>query len=456
MKTEKKQLNFIGDAGFQPNMGKRTNMARIWGFIFFLSTVVGILTLVVLFASIINDNFTTVILVDRVPRESLVVEEGKTLEEHSRASMAQIVFDNVHLAVLRTDVLDTYPERVKERAFALGVETYDIPLGDMKTIFLDLYTKEQMWTLIEREVLDPAVEESFTLWETWTQQARIQEVYAEVEAYAQEGGGHARMSFKSWLNGHFLTAEQNTVAQYNGIRAAIIGSILTILIAILVALPVGIAAAVYLEEFAAPNRINKVIQTNIYNLAGVPSIIYGMLGLAIFVRLFEPITSGSMFGYSDSENGRTIIGAGLTLAFLVLPVLIINTQEALRAIPQSLRQSGMAVGATKLRVIWSMVLPQSIDRILTGTVFAISRAIGETAPLVVVGASTFVTQDPTSIFSKFTTLPMQIYYFASDPNPEFRHVSAAAILVLLGLLLAMNATAIVLRNYYRSKKDANG
>ena len=182
----------------------------------------------------------------------------------------------------------------------------------------------------------------------------------------------------------------------------------------------------------------------------MPSIIYGMLGLAIFVRAMEPLTSGTLLGTADptTANGRTILSAGLTLALLILPVIIINAQEAIRAVPRSLRQASYGVGATKWQTIWYHVLPNALPGILTGTILAISRAIGETAPLVVIGASTFITLDPTGPFSKFTTLPIQIYQWTARPQDQFRNLAAAAIVVLLVLLLTLNATAVLLRNRY--------
>jgi phosphate transport system permease protein len=182
----------------------------------------------------------------------------------------------------------------------------------------------------------------------------------------------------------------------------------------------------------------------------VPSIIYGMLGLAIFVRTLAPITSGAALGVSGGEamNGRTILSAGLTLALLVLPLLIINGQEAIRAVPGSLRQASYGLGATKWQTVWYHVLPNAIPGILTGTILAISRAFGETAPLVVVGAATYITMDPSGPFSRFTTLPIQIYQWTARPQEEYRHLAAATIVVLLGLLLTLNAAAIYLRNRY--------
>jgi phosphate transport system permease protein len=220
-----------------------------------------------------------------------------------------------------------------------------------------------------------------------------------------------------------------------------------IAITLVAAFPVGVASAVYLEEYAGRGRIRRLIQTNIDNLAGVPSIIYGMLGLAIFVRALGPLTSGQVFGITDT-NGRTILSAGLTMALLILPVIIINAQEALRAVPRSLREAAFGLGATRWQTVWGHVLPYALPGILTGTILALSRAIGETAPLIVVGASTFIVSDPTGPFSKFTALPIQIYNWTSRPQDQFRDIAAAAILVLLATLLSINAAAILLRNRY--------
>ena len=176
-----------------------------------------------------------------------------------------------------------------------------------------------------------------------------------------------------------------------------------------------------------------------------------MLGLAVFVRMLEGITSGRLFGAvadPTTANGRTILSAGLTLGLLILPLIILNAQEAIRTVPRSLRQASFGIGATRWQTIWHHVLPGAIPGILTGTILAVSRAIGETAPLVVIGASTFIVQDPSGPFSKFTTLPIQIYQWTARPQDEFRNLAAAAILVLLVLLITLNATAVFLRNRY--------
>ena len=273
---------------------------------------------------------------------------------------------------------------------------------------------------------------------------------AEIEAEVAEKYPEATLEFRNWLTMSFLTSPMSSRAEFAGARTAILGSLWLVGIAILFALPIGIGAAVYLQEYATKNLFTRIIQTNINNLAGVPSIVYGMLGLALFVRVLEPFTSGSMFGITDS-NGRTILAAGLTMGMLVLPLIIINAQEAIKAVPDSLRLAAYGVGATRWQTTWHHVLPNSIAGILTGTILAVSRAIGETAPLIVVGASTFITVDPSGPFSKFTALPIQIYQWTTRAQSEFHAIAASAIIVLMVLLLSLNATAILLRNRFQRR-----
>ncbi|MBI5965658.1 MAG: phosphate ABC transporter permease PstA [Chloroflexi bacterium] len=272
----------------------------------------------------------------------------------------------------------------------------------------------------------------------------------DIKAEAAAKYPKAKLEFRSWLTPVFLTTPMSSKAEFAGVRTAILGSLWMVGIAILFALPIGTGAAVYLQEYANKNFINRVIQTNINNLAGVPSIVYGMLGLAIFVRALEPLTSGSLFGVTDA-NGRTILSAGLTMGTLVLPLIIINAQEAIKAVPDSLRQAAFGVGATRWQTVWHHVLPNALPGILTGSILAVSRAIGETAPLIVVGASTFISIDPDGPFSKFTALPIQIYQWTTRAQSEFHAIAAGAIIVLLVLLLTLNATAILLRNRFQKK-----
>jgi phosphate transport system permease protein len=239
------------------------------------------------------------------------------------------------------------------------------------------------------------------------------------------------------LSWDFLTSFSSRRASEAGIWHALTGSIVVILLTGAIAVPIGVSAAIYLEEYANRNLLARVIEINITNLAAVPSVIYGLLGLGLFVR---------MLGL-----GRSVLAGAATLALLVLPVVILATREALRAVPKSIREGSYALGATKWQTIWYQVLPVAFPGILTGLILALSRAIGETAPLITIGAVTFITFIPDSIWSQFTVLPIQIFNWVSRPQPEFQTNAAAGILVLLALLLTMNASAIWLRDRFQRK-----
>lgn len=238
----------------------------------------------------------------------------------------------------------------------------------------------------------------------------------------------------------FLTSFPSRRAARAGIAPALVGTIWMIFLVALFCFPVGIGAGIYLEEFSTDNWLTKFIEININNLAGVPSIIYGLLGLQIFVRYMEPIT-----------GGRSVLSGGLILSLLVLPIIIVTTRESLRSVPDSLRHAGYALGATKWQVIREQIFPVALPGILTGTILALARAIGETAPLIVIGALTFVPYLPTDFQSPFTVLPIQIYNWVSRPQPEFHQNAAAAIIVLMVVLIIMNATAVYLRNKYQKR-----
>ena len=242
------------------------------------------------------------------------------------------------------------------------------------------------------------------------------------------------------LSWEFIGGFPSRRAAQAGIWHALTGSIFVIFVTAALSVPIGVGAAVYLEEYGTRSRMARLIEINITNLAAVPSIIYGLLGLGLFVR---------MLGL-----GRSVLAGGATLALLVLPVVILSTREALRAVPKSLREGSYALGATKWQTIWHQVLPVAIPGILTGLILALSRAIGETAPLITIGAVTFVTFAPSSIWSSFTVLPIQIFNWVSRPQVEFQANAAAAIIVLLVLLLTMNAVAIWLRDRYQKKGQA--
>jgi phosphate transport system permease protein len=237
------------------------------------------------------------------------------------------------------------------------------------------------------------------------------------------------------LNWNFLTSFPSRRPEQAGLVSALVGSIWLIGIVAVVAFPVGIGAGIFLEEFVKDSFIENIVEINISNLAGVPSIIYGLLGLAAFVRLMGPIT-----------GGRSILSGGLTLALLVLPIVIVATRESLRAVPDSLRQAGFALGATRWQVVREQILPQALPGILTGTILALSRAIGETAPLITIGALTFIAFLPRGIRDSFTALPIQIFNWVSRPQSDFHDLAAAGIIVLLVVLLLMNSIAVILRN----------
>jgi phosphate transport system permease protein len=241
----------------------------------------------------------------------------------------------------------------------------------------------------------------------------------------------------SRLSWNFLTSFPSRRPLEAGIFHALSGSVFVILVTAALAVPVGVCAAIYLEEYGTRGAIARIIEINITNLAAVPSIIYGLLGLGLFVRLMA--------------MGRSVLAGASTLALLVLPMIILATREALRAVPSSIREGSYALGATKWQTVWYQVLPVALPGILTGMILALSRAIGETAPLISIGALTFVAFAPDSVWSPFTVLPIQIFNWVSRPQVEFQGNAAAGILVLLALLLTMNATAIWLRDRYHKQ-----
>src|SRR5215216_174968 len=406
----------LANPNYNVNIEGRNRGGSIWRWIFQASTVVGILALTALLLNIINGAFGYIALEARVDPTTLTVN-GTPLESQTKEQL---------ISVLKAHVSSgAFNKLEKDQPFAKR------SIASIRQVILERVVKYD-------------VKKSWSFWESITHANQIKE--AAATKYPK-----AKLQFTSWLSSDFVGRQQSSEALTAGVRTAILGSLWTILFTILVAFPIGVGAAIYLEEYAIDNWLNRLIRTNINNLAGVPSIVYGMLGLAIFVRTLEPFTSGAIFGFVESSstaNGRTVLAAGLTLGLLVLPIIIINSQEAIRAVPRSLRNASFGIGATKWQTVWSHVLPNAMPGILTGTILAISRAIGETAPLVVVGASTAISFDPSSPFSKFTTLPIQIYQWTARPQDEFRALAAASILVLLVLLLSLNASAILLRNRF--------
>ncbi len=248
---------------------------------------------------------------------------------------------------------------------------------------------------------------------------------------------HVTQEGIQWLDLQFLSDFPSRFPAKAGIHSALIGTLWLISLTALFSVPIGIGAGLYLEEFTKKSRISRFVDLNISNLAGVPSIVYGMLGLVIFVRWFE--------------FNQSVLAGSLTMSLLILPVIIISTREALRAVPNTIRQAAFALGATRWQTIYAHVLPAAFPGILTGIILALSRAIGETAPLIMIGALTYVAFVPDGPMDDFTALPIQIFNWASRPQQQFHELAAAGILVLLFVLLLMNSIAVFIRHRLEKK-----
>lgn len=287
------------------------------------------------------------------------------------------------------------------------------------------------WAAVtEREVGDrtqPHVLQTWSLWEGLYNRAELQQ-------HTRENYPEAEFRFFSWVNLNFITNYPSRFPEMSGFRSPLIGSLLIIGLTAILSFPIGAGAAIYLEEYGAKGWVSRIIETNISNLAGVPSIIYGLLALTVFVRMF-----------GDFTGGRTVIAGALTMTLLSLPVIIVAAREAIRAVPGSQRQAAYALGATRWETIASHVLPSALPGIMTGTILAMSRAIGETAPLITIGALTYIAFDPNNLRDVFTVMPIQIFNWVSLPQQTFHNLASAGIIVLLSILLSMNLIAVIIR-----------
>ena len=483
--------SYIDPAAFSQSISPRHKLGAIWRRLYLTCVGIAALALLILLAKIADDAFGYIAIADVVNPETLVTSDGRLLEDQTHAGVGtwlrnlqddqgnfyvstdrlfnafleDVAYSQAAPAELRELTLSnllnagqTYPEEWAERTvFDLRLPSIveraqrDLTARADITWLLELnLSSVQLLQLVYSDIVQFELLQSWNLIESITQRSKIKKTVAEEYP-------HARLEFYSWLNQDFLTTPSSNQALTAGVRVALLGSLWMLLIAIGFSLPLGVGAAIYLEEYARHGNqskllssVNNFIETNIRNLAGVPSIIYGMLGLAVFVRALEQITSGSFIGMTDSD-GRTILSAGLTMSLLILPVIIINAQEAIRAVPQSIREASYGLGGTKWQTISRQVLPTSLPGILTGVILSVSRAIGETAPLVVVGAATTIFIDPSGPFSKFTVLPIQIYRWTADPRAGFQDAAAATIIILLTMLISLNAVAIILRNYFSAR-----
>ncbi len=591
IEVDKSKRYMPEEGAFYRRLRARHRRGR-WSLLFnYFSVSLAALALLALFFNVANQAFGAIGLVNTIEPQKLT--NGRPLDALNNNELALILAEHVS-GRLRVLIRDTISQVAVDDFTSASVAEI---VGDAKVdpalageLLKNISPEQQAGLLakyadrgtLRNLVLDEVVEQqviaSFPLVDAIF---NFDSVKAEIEGpILQDFRRRERLDdaevtiirFHSWLHNEFLTTPMSSIPALAGVRSALIGSIGLMAVAVVVALPIGVGAAIYLEEYAHHGFINRLIETNVRNLAGVPSIIYGMLGLAIFVRALAPFTSGMIFHYnfdvptvgsvieriapafegatitirsdaavvdvatvervvdtfmfygspsltmhgnsdlremsrslaealriavdsvpvradedydielrgdyyrfdvapisnvaaisddtfnalmanlvrinSFSPNGRTLLSAGLTLVLLILPIIIINAQEAIRAVPQPIREASYGLGATRWQTIWHQVLPAALPGIMTGTILSVSRAVGETAPLIVVGAATFLVTDPTSPFSQFTALPIQIYQWTARPQGQFANIAAAAIIVLLALMLTLNAAAIILRNRY--------
>ena len=581
-----------GEKEFFQRLEARHRRGRFGRIFNYFSIGVAALALAALFFNVANEAFGTIGVVNTIEPESLT--DGRPLEALSNDELAQILAENVkgRLRVLIRNTISKVPvedftsvsvaEIVGDTNVdpAIAGELLKAISAEQQASLLAKYADHAtLRNLVLEEVVEQQIIASFPLVDAIF---NFNAIKAEIEGpILEDFKRRERLDdaevmvtrFHSWLHSRFLATPMSSTPALAGVRTALIGSVGLMAVVVLAALPIGVGAAIYLEEYAHHGFINRLIETNVRNLAGVPSIIYGMLGLAIFVRALAPFTSGLIFGYNfdaptvatvleriapafdgalgydgglissnsdavdaqmaqrivdtflfygrpsltmhgnsavhemadslaealnvavdaapvrpDEEydievrgdyyrfdvaadspvsddvfdelmaslvrinsfapNGRTLVSAGLTLVLLILPIIIINAQEAIRAVPYTIREASYGLGATRWQTVWNQVLPAALPGIMTGTILSVSRAVGETAPLIVVGAATFLVTDPTSPFSQFTAMPIQIYQWTARPQGQFADIAAAAIIVLLALMLTLNAAAIILRNRY--------
>lgn len=424
---------------------------------YFSSLIIAFLALIALLANVLNRSYGLV-MVDFAVYPEEIAGEGRALTDLTNEELGDaivvyvggqtlnLVYDNLSDLPALGDMRGVPLELALREDVIIPEEYAGQPIDALdesqraELLAINL-SQDEMIGIVEDLIVKTDVIESWDLNVSLLDRA-------SVNTFVEEQGldPDTNLEWRSWLNLNLLNSGISTTdAAETGIRPALLGSIWIMLMVMLISFPVGVGAGIYLQEYADNSLPNRIIATNIRNLAGVPSIIYGMLGLAIFVRALGDLTSGQVFG-TGSENGRTIISASLTLSLLILPIIIIQTTEALKAVPFSYREGSYGLGATKWQTISRQVLPAAIPGIMTGTIVALARAIGETAPLIVVGASAFISTDPDGPFSKFTALPIMIYNWTSHPDSKFQNAAAAVIIVLLVLLLAMNSLAVFIRN----------
>lgn len=474
------------DAVYRKRLAARQSAGYRWQLFFLGATLIGMIVLIVLLLSILNQTFGLIAVREKVSVATLT--DGRPLTELNAVELGVILKNNLSKGKLQGAFLalvtGTEVDRTKlgtvsinelalDKTFPEGLGTKkftELTPDDLAAIIAANVAQADLVAYVNTEIVGREVLQSWSFIESVTNRAAIEQTVqdraqgigfsetlsADQVEEQKQAFASARLEMHSWLSGEFINQPNSTVASDAGIRGGLIGTLWVISLTMLIAAPLGIGAAIYLEEYAKDgvlarsaflSRLNSIVETNIRNLAGVPSIIYGLLGLALFARLLYPLTSGEIFGVQDGR-GNTILSASLTLALLILPVIIINAQEAIRAVPRSIREGSYGMGATKWQTVSRQVLPAAIPGIMTGIILSLSRAVGETAPLVVVGAAVFLSKDPNGPFQAFTTLPIQIFNWTEQPSDQFRAAAAAGIIVLLVMLLVLNASAIIIRQRF--------
>lgn len=445
----------ISDADFKQQLRKRQRRGKVGETFFLLSNLFGLLMIIILVGHVLNNTFGLVVISNVVDPHTLA---DRPLEELSKDELISILLTQQpkRIPVIIRDryshVEDTLFTKVPLSEAIAGA---NIPEAYQEMLITDLSREQQaevlaanvdqgqMLDLLTDNVIKPTVVQSWQLIPSIFDRASIEQEFAE--KYPED-----ELVFRSWLSLDFITSSISSSATTAGLLTALLGTFWIIGITGTIAIVLGVGAAIYLEEYAQGNPLERLIEINIRNLAAIPSVIYGMLGLSVFVLSLEPLFSGRWLGYTDT-NGRTVLAAAATLALLILPNLIVTSQEAIRAVPRTIREASYGLGATQWQTISRQVLPAALPSILTGVILSVARALGETAPLLVVGASTFIGVNPSSPFSKFTVVPVQIYQWTSRPELEFRNVAAAAIIVLLGVMIILNLTAIITRNRFSQR-----
>ena len=437
------------EVSFIRGLRNRHRLGAIWKRFFQAAVVFGLIVLLLLAVNVLNRVFGYVAIVNRIepsslserPLEELSAEElGKILIESAGASFnPRIGLANLipgGLGTQNSNYIANRENPIGELIPSVPAEYAAIPLGEITSeqatsILSTIASQEDLLDLIKLYVVGEKIGATWSLTESLFNRAAIDEYAA--------ANPNAKIEFRNWLSLTFLSNRMSDNPLVSGIRIALLGTVWVLVFTILVAFPLGVGTAIYLQEYSTGDTwVERIIETNIRNLAGVPSIVYGLLGLAVFVRYL---------GF-----GRSLLAGSLTMALLVLPIIIVASREAIRAVPLSIRQAAFGLGATRWQVVKDHILPLALPGIMTGTILALSRAIGETAPLITIGALTFIAFLPTSVFDPFTVMPIQIFNWTSRPQQEFQNIAAAGIVVLLFSLLTMNSVAKILRTN-RRKND---